>query len=388
MQMNTPRVVALLWLLWIAHTYADDRVLRADIHHPHNTPLKDVAVVVTVDHEQSLNTITDHFIGHSLGFPNYGVHLAPYVESEKLINIARALSPMWVRMAGNFVSGTPYKVTRGALWDKMNLFFKTVGWDQIHVLDDHVHHHDGSWSPDKARALLQYSAAKNYPFAGFELGNEYDIASQHSNKTLTPQQLAKGVQTLRDLLGEFHQYNSSFIMGPDTAFVNPHFFKGFLSAGGSTVVRAATFHQYYFPGPQGKLSYFTNITIFEKLSRRIDLAMEQAHAVNPHLPVWLSETGSASDHGSAGLSDRFVAGFLWLDKLGMCAKKGIQSLIRFVFYANNDYYGLINKELNPNPDFWLTVLYKRIVRGAVFNVTGRHDVRVYAACSNTNKLVL
>ena len=37
-------------------------------------------------------------------------------------------------------------------------------------------------------------------------------------------------------------------------------------------------------------------------------------------------------------------------------------------------------------DFWLTVLYKRIVRGPVFNATaGRRDVRVYAACANPEK---
>ena len=37
-------------------------------------------------------------------------------------------------------------------------------------------------------------------------------------------------------------------------------------------------------------------------------------------------------------------------------------------------------------DFWLTVLYKRIVRGPVFNATAsRQDVRVYAACANADK---
>ena len=30
---------------------------------------------------------------------------------------------------------------------------------------------DGSWNPDNARELLQFSAARNYAIAGFELGN-------------------------------------------------------------------------------------------------------------------------------------------------------------------------------------------------------------------------
>ncbi|KAK7093358.1 hypothetical protein V1264_007124 [Littorina saxatilis] len=377
-----------LWLLFVVNTTPGeqhDRAIRVDSHPLHNTPLKDAPVVVTVNLQQSLNTITDHFIGHSLGFPNYGVHLAAYLESRKLITIARALSPMWVRMAGNFVSGPPYKMSRGPLWDKMNHFFKTVGWDQIHVLDDDVHGNNGSWSPDKARVLVQYSAARNYSIAGFELGNEYDVQSQHDNTTLTPAELATGVQTLQTLLGEFPKYYSSFITGPDTLFVLPTFFQGFLSAGGQKVVRAATFHHYYFSGLKATLSSFTNITIMQSLAHKIDKAMAESRSVNPLLPVWLSETGSASAQGAPGLSDRFVAGFLWLDKLGVCAKKGIQSVIRFVFYANDQAsFGLIDKNLNPNPDFWLTVLYRRIVRGAVFLATGRHDVRVYAACANTD----
>ena len=37
----------------------------------------------------------------------------------------------------------------------------------------------------------------------------------------------------------------------------------------------------------------------------------------------------------------------WLDKLGMCAASGVQTVLRQDFYGGN--YALIDYELNPNP---------------------------------------
>ncbi|KAK7093351.1 heparanase-like [Littorina saxatilis] len=377
------RIFIILGLSWIATASQHARSPRAD-SHPHNTPLKDAPVVVTVNLQQSLNTITDHFIGHSLGYP-LAINLSHHFSSQKLKNLARELAPAFARVFGDGATYWVGRRKRGItpqLWDSMNNFFETSGWDLIMILDALKRHKDGSWNPDNARQLLQFSAQKNFTIAGFELGNEYDIYGNPFKTVVTPEQLAKDVLTLQKVLSEFPNYYSSFIMGPDTAYVNPHYFQGFLAAGASKAVRAASFHQYYFSGHHGNLSYFTDIKTMDNLGHVVDQAFKQSRSVDPLLPVWLSETGSAGAGGVEGMTDRFLSGFLWLDKLGVCAAKGIQVVMRHVFYGK--HYGILDSNLDPNPDYWLTVLYKRIVRGAVFHASGRHDVRVYAACADTD----
>ena len=56
---------------------------------------------------------------------------------------------------------------------------------------------------------------------------------------------------------------------------------------------------------------------------------------------------------------RYVAGFLWIDKLGQAALNNYQIIIRQTFY--HGCYALLGEDLLPNPDFWFSVMYKRIV---------------------------
>lgn len=65
------------------------------------------------------------------------------------------------------------------------------------------------------------------------------------------------------------------------------------------------------------------------------------------MKIWMGETASAFGGGAPGLSDTYVAGFMWLDKLGMGAVNGIDLIVRQSFY--NGYYALINEQSLPNP---------------------------------------
>ncbi|XP_046553605.1 heparanase-like [Haliotis rubra] len=115
----------------------------------------------------------------------------------------------------------------------------------------------------------------------------------------------------------------------------------------------------------------------------IQTALDVTRRTNPLTPVWLGETSSCYDSGATGISDRYVAGFLWLDKLGIAARMGLKGVLRQDFYAGN--YGLIDHgTFDPLPDYWSTVLYKRLVGDAVFSVEASVDnstIRAYAHCT-------
>lgn len=65
------------------------------------------------------------------------------------------------------------------------------------------------------------------------------------------------------------------------------------------------------------------------------------------MKIWMGETASAFGGGAPGLSDTYVAAFMWLDKLGIGALNNVHLVVRQSFF--NAYYALINQQSLPNP---------------------------------------
>lgn len=137
--------------------------------------------------------------------------------------------------------------------------------------------------------------------------------------------------------------------------------------------------------------------------------------------LWLGETSSTYGGGTANVSASFVAGFMsaasasrtpgaarrgyssththgasgaarrdrWLDKLGIAAGLGHRVVARQTFAHSS--YAVIGAEergvwdARPNPDYWSTLLWRRLVGATVLATAdlgevGR-DVRAYAFCA-------
>ena len=61
----------------------------------------------------------------------------------------------------------------------------------------------------------------------------------------------------------------------------------------------------------------------------------------------LGETAAAYGGGAPGLNNRYIGTFIWLDKLGLAAKKGIKIVIRQSIFKG--FYALINDNYDPVP---------------------------------------
>ncbi|KAK3595333.1 hypothetical protein CHS0354_004488 [Potamilus streckersoni] len=365
---------------------------------------------IKVDFEKAVHVIGDRFVGVTFDTGLVENHWQTFNPRSKSVQtLAKALSPSYLRVGGTPADFLIFQDGEKSAWQNLSFakqnhtefnmsaqffdelydFAVAVNWDLIFDLNSLLRKEDGSWDPTNAMKLFQYASKKNYTISGWELGNEPDQYPR-MGKTVEPEQLAVDFEHLMEILQKYPIFKKSIMIGPSVANLGQealNFFYRFFMAKGGKFIDAATFHQYYTDGQHTHADHFLNPELLNSLVDNIVKARSVVQMFAPGKQVWLGETSSAYFGGAPGLSDRYIAGFEWLDKLGLSAALGLEGVIRQDFYGNN--YGLINSEdLTPNPDYWLTLLYKNLVGNAVFsttfdNINGR--VRAYTHCTNIKR---
>ena len=105
----------------------------------------------------------------------------------------------------------------------------------------------------------------------------------------------------------------------------------------------------------------------------------------PGKTLWLTETGEAACGGDA-FAAQFVDVFRYLNQLGSLAQKGVQAVMHNTLAASD--YGLLNEDtLEPRPDFWAGLLWKRTMGSVVLDpgTPKEQSLRIYAHCSKEGK---
>ncbi|KAL1132763.1 hypothetical protein AAG570_010715 [Ranatra chinensis] len=285
-------------------------------------------------------------------------------------------------------------IMTGADWIEINEFAKAVGLKLLFDLNVLLRIND-TWDSSNAENLLDYSFAHHYN-VDWQLGNEPNVFKNTFGVEVSPTSLAADFGTLRHLLQQYSYYNTSLVVGPDISRPRDLFMPAtgylqeFLNAG--ALVDAVTWHHYY-TGPNATLQDFLKPDLYDSFKHSclvIFNVVKKSRARRK--PIWLGETGSAYGGGVANLSDAFVSSLLWTDKLGLAAREGISLIIRQSLYRN--HYALLDEHtLDPNPDYWISILYKKLVNNKVLNVTYDQDIsdqtlRVYAHCSTKGTIVI
>jgi heparanase 1 len=156
-------------------------------------------------------------------------------------------------------------------------------------------------------------------------------------------------------------------------------------------------HHYYQGAPYTNMSDAVSVVVLDKLVAwfdQVDEGLRPTGYSQSKRPLSLGETSSFWGGGAVGISDRFVAGFTWLDKLGLAALRGWGSVFRQTFIGGvvppfSLNYALVRQNLTPNPDFFNSVLFKRLVGAEVLTTkqvqssSGGVDplLRSYAFCT-------
>ncbi|CAB1425353.1 unnamed protein product [Pleuronectes platessa] len=270
--------------------------------------------------------------------------------------------------------------------DLLNSFSNCSGMDLIFGLNALLRTDDNSWNSSNARSLLRYCESRGYAMS-WELGNAFE---KKAGIRVDGHQLGQDFHRLRDMMSESKLYHGAGLYGPDVGQPRGHridLLEGFLPSG-ADAVDACTWHHYYVNGRDTSLEDFLDPEILDTLKLKTKEVLQKVQMASPGKGVWLGETSSAYGGGAVGLSDAFAAGFMWLDKLGLAATLGMDVVMRQVLIGSGSYH-LVDNNLDPLPDYWLSLLYKRLVGPEVLKIeavaaVGRsRRVRVYLHCSNT-----
>ena len=269
------------------------------------------------------------------------------------------------------------------LFKELYNFAEMNKWRLIFDLNSLLRYNNGSWDSRNAVKLIKTILKHGYSI-DYELGNEPDLFPTHRNTTIPPQQLAKDFKTLKNILFELTGGDSK-LYGPDIATLTRYnYFEKFLSSVEDGVLDYITFHHYYSSSTNITTKNFTSveyldsfISYLQKAFSIIDRSIKFTHP-----PIIIGETSSTYGGGSPQVGQSYAASFLWLDKLGLAAQMNIESVMRQSLKGG--YYSLIDKHYDPCVDYWVSVLYKRIVGTQVLKVSGflefNRTVRAYAHC--------
>ncbi|XP_046627422.1 heparanase-like [Neodiprion virginianus] len=332
------------------------------------------------------------------------------INDKRFVMLARHLSPAYVRVGGTSADCLFFDETPSSSADKifdpingedisnftithkdflaLSRFARKSGARMIFDLNVLLRRPDGSWNYSDAEKIISLAKEHNIEL-DWQLGNEPNSFHHVFNRTVTATQLASDYTVLRKLLDD-NGYESSNLIGPEVNHIGDANHKGELYGAeflkhANTSVTYFSWHQYYLNGHIATVEDFINRTVFDYLANQINSLSNFIRGY--HIRVWLSETSSAWGSGAPNLSDRFVAGFLWLDKLGYSAWAGIDVVTRQSFFGG--HYALVAHDLTPNPDWWVSVIYKQFVSERVLDppILDSKALRLYWHCTAKSALI-
>uniref|UniRef100_F6WMW5 Heparanase 2 (inactive) n=1 Tax=Xenopus tropicalis TaxID=8364 RepID=F6WMW5_XENTR len=279
--------------------------------------------------------------------------------------------------------------------DKLYNFVDCSGLHLIFGLNALRRNSDNSWNSSSVLSLLKYSASKKYNIS-WELGNEPNNYRSLNSRGVNGSQLGKDYVHLKTLLQSIRTYSRSHLYGPNIGRPKKNviaLLDGFMKMAGN-IVDAVTWQHYYIDGRVNKVMDFMKTRLLDTLSDQIRKIQKVVNLYSPGKKVWLGGVGLPWTRGTNNFSDTYAAGFLWLNTLGMSANQGIDVVIRHSFF-DHGYSHLVDQNFNPLPDYWMSLLFKKLVGPKVLavHVAGiqrkrrpgkviRDKLRIYAHCTS------
>ncbi|XP_023288563.1 heparanase isoform X2 [Orussus abietinus] len=329
------------------------------------------------------------------------------LQDKRFITLARYLGPAYVRIGGTSADCLLFDQSQATASSKvpspvdgsdisnftitakdfisLYTFTKEAGLRMLFDLNVLIRNPlDNSWNISNAKEIISF-AAHHGMLLDWQLGNEPNSFHHVFNISINADQLAQDYIQLRKLL-DTKGYANSIVVGPEVNHIadingkGQDYAKEFLIKANNSIAYV-TWHQYYLNGRVARVDDFINPETFNILPVQINAMKFMLNEVEKDIDMWLSETSTAFGGGAPELSDRFVGGFLWLDKLGYSALSGLNVVIRQSYFGGN--YAMVGPDVAPNPDWWVSVIFKQFVSEKVLELSSNkfEYLRLYAHCT-------
>jgi heparanase len=359
--------------------------------------------------------------------------LSKRLNDDKLSNLGR----MTLRIGGSAaddLSTFSNNSTHGhiylseAYWDELLEFAEeckfNVAWDLNMRIGRHSNGNN-LWDPQDTLRLLEHMKEKNQNVWAFQLGNEPGHYQTRNGGTPTAVQHAQDFIALSKILDKYYPVSKSKsrprMQGPDVCIgkgtnsspcANITYFHTILETIGPNTIDEITAHTYGLRGPkkgmppsfsQCHIDDFLNVSVFQSnVVGAVTKWLNVIQKVSPKLKLVISETATAADGGCVGLSNRFIAGFYFLQILGRLGDIGVyqvyrQNLIGFGGINFPSHYTLLNPpgwyntkisgEITPNPDYFTSALYRKLVGPKRLKVVSENKL-LHAACAVGGGIVI
>lgn len=328
----------------------------------------------------------------------------------RLRNLAAALGPAYLRVSGTWANATFFAdtdtapaappagfntVLSRAQWCGVVEFARLANAEIVtsFAVSPGSRDADGTWTPDQAQRLIDFTRLLDGRVAAAEFMNEPTLAANNGAPAgYDANTYARDFKIFRAWMKRASP--GTLIAGPgsvgDSASspatgINT---RDLLAASGPGLDRVS-YHHYNTLSPRCGVHDHPARALSEDWLSRTDAALAVYRglrdAFEPGKPIWLTETADAACGGNPW-DATFLDTFRYLDQLGRLARAGVQVVMHNTLAASD--YGLLEETtFRPRPNYWAALLWHRLMGTTVLeaSMAATRAVHAYAHCHPATK---
>jgi heparanase 1 len=335
------------------------------------------------------------------------------LSNKRLRKLAAALGPAYVRVSGTWMNSTYFQDSDApaptAAPKGFNSVLTRAEWkgvvDFSHAVDAGIvtsfatsagtRDEAGVWTPEQAKKLMDYTKSVGGHIAAAEFMNEPTFAEMGgAPKGYDAPAYAKDFAVFK----KFVQSDAvgMVVLGPGGVGEGSALAPSFMHLVKTEDILAATgpafdaysYHSYGGVssrcGGMGAPATSPEAALSEEWLARGGKIEAYYAAIRDRLmpgkAIWLTETAEAACGGDRWASD-FIDSFRYLNQLGSLAKSGVQVHMHNTL-ASSDYGLLDQKTLEPRPNYWAAVLWRRLMGTTVLDpgTSPAESLHLFAQC--------